>query len=183
MHQLLKHLIILLALIPSFFCFSSAQKTETGKTNPVQPLNLPASLPPALREIQSVELLPEAGAWAVQIKTGGGFAGKGKGDLMITSKGYLYWDAAENQCQVKLQNDSIQMLTRTAISADASSWSGTTGTICADCYFYALVLQRREPDGSERRYIAYWDDSTAGKISEDARKVYETFMTFKGCKQ
>jgi hypothetical protein len=46
-----------------------------------------------------------------------------------------------------------------------------------------MVLQRREPDGRERTYVAYWDDTTAKNISEELRKVYDTFMTYKGCQQ
>jgi hypothetical protein len=46
-----------------------------------------------------------------------------------------------------------------------------------------MALQRRERDGIERTYIAYWDDTTAGNISEELRKVYDTFMTHRGCKQ
>jgi len=31
--------------------------------------------------------------------------------------------------------------------------------------------------------MASWDDITAGKISEELRKLYDTFMTHKECKQ
>jgi hypothetical protein len=75
------------------------------------------------------------------------------------------------------------MLTQTAFSADASKWFGRQSRVCFDCYVTAIVLQRRDDAGIGRIYIAYWDDATAGKISEGVRKVYDTFMTYKGCKQ
>ena len=55
--------------------------------------------------------------------------------------------------------------------------------ICDDCFKTAIVLQRRGGDGIVRRYIAYWDTGTERKISEELKKVYDTFMTHKGCKQ
>jgi hypothetical protein len=132
---------------------------------------------------QIVGLSPEANSWAVQIITRGGLAGKGKGDLTITSQGHLVWNEARNQCNAKLGDDVLQVLTQTAFSADASEWVGRPSRVCSDCYVTAIVLQRREGDGIVRTYIAYWDDATAGKISEGLRKVYDTFMTHKGCKQ
>jgi hypothetical protein len=192
----LRHMIIIIYLMPIFLCFAqdsgtktssspSAQKTETEsrKTDSAQFPNLPVTLPPGFRNLPLVGLSSEADAWAVQIFTIGGLAGRGKGDLTITSRGNLIWSAAENQCQVKLRNDVVQVLTRTALSANASGWGEHPATSCKDCFVYALVLQRREPDGSEKRYIAYWDDSTAGKTSEEVRKVYETFKVYEGCKQ
>jgi len=130
-----------------------------------------------------VGLSPEANSWAVQIITRGGLAGKGKGDLTITSQGHLVWNEITNQCNAKLRDDVLQMLTQTAFSADASKWVGLTSRICSDCYVTALVLQRREGSGIGRMYIAYWDDGTVGKISDELRQVYDTFMTHKGCKQ
>jgi hypothetical protein len=75
------------------------------------------------------------------------------------------------------------MLTQTAFSVDGSKWVGRSSGVYSDCYVTAIVLQRREGAGTGRMYIAYWDDATAGKISEGLRKVYDTFMAHKGCKQ
>jgi hypothetical protein len=75
------------------------------------------------------------------------------------------------------------MLTQTAYSANASKWGEQTSKFCADCYVTTIALQRRERDGIEKTYIASWDDITAGKISGELRKVYDTFMTHKGSKQ
>jgi hypothetical protein len=149
--------------------------------------NPSAELPPALRvllsSLRKVELSPEANSWAVQIVSRGGITGKGRGDLTITSLGNLVWNAVEDRCNVKLRDDVIQMLTQTAFSASASGWGGPTASYCSDCFVYAIVLQRREGDGIERTYVAYWDDTTAKNISEDMRKIYNTFMTYKGCQQ
>jgi hypothetical protein len=164
---------------------SSAQKpeTESQKPNSAQGQNPTVVLPAGMGAFQIVGLSPEANSWVVQIITRGGFAGKGKGDLTITSQGRLVWNEIKNQCNVKLRDDVLQMLTQTAFSADASKWVGYPSRICDDCYVTAIVLQRREGAGIGRMYIAYWDDGTAGKISEELRKAYDTFMTHKGCKQ
>jgi putative zinc finger protein len=158
-------------------------ETELQRPNSAQGQNPTVVLPAGMGAFPIVGLSPEANSWAVQIITRGGFAGKGKGDLTITSQGRLVWNEIKNQCNVKLRDDVLQMLTQTAFSADASKWVGYPSRICDDCYVTAIVLQRREGDGIGRTYIAYWDDATAGKISEGLRKVYDTFMTHKECKQ
>jgi len=164
---------------------SPAQKPETElqRPNSAQGQNPTVLLPAGMGAFQIVGLSPEANSWAVQIITRGGIAGKGKGDLTITSQGHLVWNEIKNQCNVKLRNDVLQMLTQTAFSADASKWVGRQSRVCSDCYVTAIVLQRREADGIGRMYIAYWDDATAVKISDGVRNVYDTFMTHKGCKQ
>ena len=164
---------------------SPAQKPETElqRPNSAQGQNPTVVLPAGIGAFQIVGLSPEANSWAVQIITRGGIAGKGKGDLTITSQGNLFWNEIKNQCNVKLRDDVLQVLTQMAFSADASKWVWRPSRVCSDCYVTAIVLQRREGDGIGRTYIAYWDDATAGKISEGLRKVYDTFMTHKACKQ
>jgi len=162
-----------------------AQKPETElqRPNSDQIQNPPVALPPTFGPIRKVALSPEANSWAVQIISRGGLTGAGRGDLTITSQGRLVWNGVENQCSVKLREDLLQTLTQTALSANAYGWSRSTASVCADCYVTAMVLQRREGAGMARTYIAYWDDATAGDISEDLKKVYDTFMAHKGCKQ
>src|SRR5215510_5454640 len=177
MGRLLRHLIIIINLIPSCLCFaqeganknqptSPAQKPETElqRPNSAQGQKPTVVLPAGMGAFHKEELSPEANSWAVQIITRGGLDGKGKGDLTITSQGRLVWNERKNQCDVNLRDDVLQMLTQTAFSADASKWVGQTSRICADCFKTAVVLQRREGAGIGRMYIAYWDDGTAGKI-------------------
>src|SRR5262245_62241284 len=116
MSQLLRHLIVIINLIPNCLCFAqesankppsspSAQKPETElqRPNSAQVQNPPVALPPTLGPIRKVELSPEANSWAVQIISRGGYTGTGRGDLTITSQGRLGWNAVENQCNVKLR--------------------------------------------------------------------------------
>src|SRR5215475_3372375 len=192
MSQLIRCLIVALTL--NYLCFaqesasktpssSSVQKPETElqKANTTQVVNSPAALPPVFGPIQKIELSPEANSWAVQIISRGGFSGTGRGDLTITSQGNLVWNGAGHQCNAKLGDDVLQMLAQTVFSANASGWGASTAGFCADCYVYAMVLQRREGDGVERTYLARWDDTTARRIPEELRKVYDTFRTYKGC--
>jgi len=194
MSQLLRYLIVI--LIPGCLCFaqesankspssSPAQKPEAELQRPksAQVQNPPVERPVDLGAFQKVELSPEANSWTVQIISSGGLVGTGRGNLTITSQGHLFWNTRENQCNVKLGDDVLQMLTKTAFSANASKWNERTSSFCADCYVTTIVLQRREPGGIVKTYIASWDDTTAGKISEELRKLYDTFMTHEGCKQ
>src|SRR5215467_9242383 len=194
MSQLIRCLIAVLIL--SCLCFAqesarktpssaSAQKPETElqRSSSAQVVNPSVALPVIFGAIQKIELSPEANSWAVQILSRGGIAGRGIGDLTITSQGDLLWNAAGNQCNAKLVDDVLQMLTQTVFSANASGWGKSTAGFCADCYIYAIALQRRESNGVESTYIASWDDTSAASIPADLRKVYDTFMTYKGCKQ
>jgi hypothetical protein len=196
MSQLLRHLIVIINLIPGCLCFAQEGANKTPSTSPAQKpeteLQRPDStqgqnpnvvLLDGMGAFQKVELSPEANSWAVQIITRGGFDGKRKDDLTITSQGHLVWSALKNQCNAKLGDDVLQVLTKTAFSADASKWVWLPSKICFDCSKTAIVLQRREGDGIVRMYIAYWDSGTARKISEELRQVYDTFMTHKECRQ
>lgn len=196
MSQLLRHLIVIINLIPGCLCFAQESankppssppaqkpKTELQRPNSEQVQNPSDALPGVLGDFLEVELPLETNSWSVQITSRGGLDGTGKGNLTITSQGYLAWNAAKNQCNAKLGDDVLQMLTQTAYSANASKWSEQTSKFCSDCYVTTIVLQRREHGGIGKMYIASWDDITAGKISVELRKVYDTFMTHKGCKQ
>ena len=196
MSQLLRHLIVIINLIPGCLCFAQESanktpssppaqkpKTELQRPNSEQVQNPPDALPGVLGDFLEVELPPETNSWSIQIISRGGLDGTGKGNLTITSQGYLAWNAAKNQCNAKLGDDLLQILTQTAYSANASKWSEQTSKFCSDCYVTTIVLQRRERGGIGKTYIASWDDITAGKISVELRKVYDTFMTHKGCKQ
>ena len=196
MSQLLRYFIVIINLIPSCLCFAQGSanktpssppaqkpKTELQRPNSAQVQNPPDALPGVSGEFLEVELPPGANSWSVQIISRGGLDGTGKGNLTITSQGHLVWNAAENQCNAKLGDDVLQALTQTAYSANASKWSEQTSGFCADCYVTSIVLQRRERGGKGKTYMASWDDITAGKISEELRKLYDTFMTHKECKQ
>jgi len=196
MSQLLRYFIVIINLIPGCLCFAQESsnktpssppaqkpKTELQRPNSAQVQNPPDALPGVLGEFLEVELPPVTNSWSVQIISRGGLDGTGKGNLTITSQGHLVWNAAENQCNAKLGDDVLQALTQTAYSANASKWSEQTSGFCADCYVTSIVLQRRERGGKGKTYMASWDDITAGKISEELRKVYDTFMTHKECKQ
>jgi hypothetical protein len=194
MNQLIRCLIVVLIL--SCLCFAqesasktkpsaSAQKPETElqRSNSAQVVNPSVALPVIFGPIEKIELSPEANSWAVQILSRGGITGSGRGDLTITSQGDLLWNAVGNQCNAKLVDDVLRTLTQTVFSANAPGWGRTTSGFCADCYLYAISLQRRESDGVESTYIASWDDTSAASIPADLREVYDTFMTYKGCKQ
>ncbi|MBO0857563.1 MAG: hypothetical protein J2P21_03740 [Chloracidobacterium sp.] len=167
---------------PSPSSYAQKSETESQTLNSAQVLNPSVALPPIFGPVQKIELSTEANSWAVQIISRGGFSGTGRGDLTITSQGNLVWNGAGDQCNAKLGNDALQMLAQTVFSASASGWGASRAHFCADCYVFAMVLQRREGDGIERTYIANWDEITAGRISGELKAVYDTFMAHKGCK-
>ena len=88
----------------------------------------------------------------------------------------------------------LRKLTQTVLSANPSGWRGFErgGGGCGDCYEYVIVIQRRESDGIERTYGAYWDEADeenlpsnnrVGRFPEELRELYDTFWAHKRCKQ
>ncbi len=133
--------------------------------------------------LTSVALPLGADAWALQIDSGGGFTGSGRGDLTLRSDGVLTWSAADDACSRKLSDETMHALTTIVLAADAS----TTGSeeslsiLCGDCYTNSMILQHRETDGAIRTSSARWDDVSQAKVSAAMITVYETMMAFKGC--
>jgi len=197
MSQPLRCLIAVVMLSCLGFAQESANKTQPSSSTqkPEKELQRSKSRPnsqdgdpqPVRAEdldlIRKIELSTEAKSWAVQIRSSGGITGNGRGNVTITSQGNLYWDEGENQCNAKLGEDVLQKLTQMVFSAKASKWGVTTAGFCADCYGTQIMLQRREADGKERTYTAYWDDPAAARIPGDLMSLYDTFMAYKGCRQ
>jgi hypothetical protein len=60
---------------------------------------------------------------------------------------------------------------------------GSSLSLCRDCYATVLAVSRREAGGVAREYVVYWDEVTAGKVSEGARRLYQSVLRAAGGKQ
>lgn len=123
------------------------------------------------------------GAWAVQIVTRGGFTGKGRGDLTLTSDGNLLRYGPDGSCSIKLSDETIKALTETVFAANSSNNNVALmqNYVCADCIVTAMVVTRRKADGDET-LAASWDDPNQTKIPADVLNIYEAVMANKDCK-
>lgn len=122
-------------------------------------------------------------AWAVQVVTTGGFAGKGSGNVTLTSDGTLQRFGPDGSCSIKLSAEAMKALTETVFAANSSY--NTDGLvdrqICADCIVTALVVTRRKTGGDET-LASSWDDTSQAKVAADLLTIYQAVMANKDCK-
>lgn len=129
-----------------------------------------------------VRLLQEKGSWVLEIQSGGGFHGRGRGGLTVTSEGRLTSTMPEAACEVVLQPPVLETLARLARSARPFNNVELNASVCNDCYSTSMVLRRREADGSVRTYTAYWDDSTKKSIPSDVISIHDAILGARDCK-
>ena len=158
---------------------SQSSRVQKEKKEPAYPmvLNLPSTV-----TVEPVALPPGENAWAVQIVSRGGFAGKGRGDLTLTSEGNLIWNGPDGSCSRKLSDETMNALAKIVFAVDAPpSSTERSPNLCADCYVTGIILQYRAGSGV-RAFSAIWDDPSQAKVSGNMIAVYEALMAQKGCK-
>src|SRR5262245_51379339 len=141
-----------------------------------------APRPPAGGADQSMRMPEGPNAWAIRILSQGGFTGRGRGDLEISSDGYRSWQGPPEPCAVELSADSLAELSEVVTGLDSSAWTSPAASPCFDCYVTTMVLRRREQDGIERIYTVTWDDPARSDLSESVRKMYDAVIARKGCR-
>ena len=145
------------------------------------PLPSGASLPPIfINALQPVEMPPGRDSWVIQVVTRGGFAGRGKGDLIITSQGNVLCNPSNESCPKAIPKDALESLTQIVVSAKTDDINESSLSSCRDCYATLLALYKRGRDGMEQKYIVYWDDATLAEVSKDIRQVYESVVRIAG---
>jgi hypothetical protein len=123
-------------------------------------------------------------AWAVQIVSRGGYSGSGRGDLTLASDGILYWNGADGGCSRKLNDETLNALSKVVLAADLSVSLKEQSPVgfCADCYTTSMIVQHRGAAEVVRAVRVEWDDANQAKIPADILAVYEALMAQRGCK-
>lgn len=111
--------------------------------------------------------------WAVRIASGGGFASRRRGDMIVNSLGEVTCGpSADAQCAYKLSPASLESLSKLIADATPSKWGASATSFCTDCYGTMMELHRRDAKGREKVYLVYWDDSTFANVPEEARLIF-----------
>ena len=120
-----------------------------------------------MREMRLTQTPPAA--WSASIWTGGGFAGAGKGMIVVRSDGSS--SCGQISEEQRRQTDGIVTL------ANPASWkasyrlpveSGRT-----DQFYYSLTLEITKRDGSKVSYSASWQDDSFDMLPHDVHTLYE----------
>lgn len=153
------------------------QSSEEAKTEVFTLRPDTSSLPPALLDtVKAVELPQGKGAWVIQVATRGGFAGSGKGDVIVSSDGSVACTLSYSTCNKRASSELLRPLERSVREAKPEKWGDFRQGVCNDCYLTLLVLHRRGPDGAEQVYTVYWDDVIARNLPADVGQIYDKSM-------
>ena len=108
------------------------------------------------------------GGWSVLIAKRGGIAGKIRPDVIVRSDGL-------SQCNGGPCSQSLTASARQTIgSLLAEPWpvsEMSLSDICSDCTQTLVVASRRNARGEQQIRIAFWDETTAGRAPDSARRL------------
>lgn len=148
---------------------SAGSKAESAARPPAGP-----SVPPALRAgVKPAVLPPDKDAWIVQIVVSGGFSGRGKGDVSVSSDGSAACSLPDAPCKSDLTPELLKWLGESVREAKPEKWGDFSGHTCSDCYGTLLILRRRGKGGAEQVYTASWDGISAKDVPADVKRIYE----------
>ena len=173
----------------NFLANQENSSNTTPKTQQVQQENRNATHPEVLLKApRTIAVSPQAlppgdNVWMVQIVSGGGFTGSGRGDLTLTSEGILTWSGADGSCGKKLTDEAMQTLTKIVLAANAPA-SGSEKSLsgmCFDCYVTTMILQRRGTGGTVSAATVSWDDASQAQVAADLVSIYKAAIAYKGC--
>ncbi|HEX3142389.1 MAG TPA: hypothetical protein VHQ64_00325 [Pyrinomonadaceae bacterium] len=117
----------------------------------------------------------QKGPWSIDFKTSGGFAGSGKGNIVIDSEGKCSYSLT-NRDQVKssvtgtLYPRQLQPISDAVARLDPQGWSKPELNVAApDAFGYKLEL-RTGPDLKDVTTVQ-WYDNTAGQLPTDLKRL------------
>jgi hypothetical protein len=137
-----------------------------------------SQFPPAFKlTADSLGLSAGPEAWTLRITRSGGFAGTFT-DVTITSQGTLHCVfSTKSTCRATLPGMELLPLNQLALLPVISPGESSLNSSCMDCLKYRVTLRRREMNGQDRVYFAYWDDSTAAKASPELMRITQAALS------
>jgi hypothetical protein len=155
---------------------SSTPSNGVGRTNIRDGSGLAMQMSQQLPPSQMPVFPTTAGAWAVEVVTGGGLMGLTK-RTAVDSGGTL---ACPASCvaPVRRQLDAVAGAVK---SAERVEWTPSASTvsrsaICRDCMIYRVSVWVRNEDGSVRTRSASWDSVTTGQVPAEVRQLHEQVL-------
>jgi hypothetical protein len=130
------------------------------------------------------------GAWLVVSIVGGGFDGKGMGDMAANSSGEVVATAPSApqerhfSCKTRLADEELRQLASVVSSARGREWVARYADPkspdgCCDQYSYLLELHQRQPGGGEQVYTVSWYDSSTYLLPKDFTALHEAVTAVK----
>lgn len=112
-------------------------------------------------------------SWLIQLKTSGGFAGRGNGNVEITSTGQITYEAPRvpnspsSPCKGKLSDEDLRQLKDLVAHNNADDWKKPDLNVAApDAFSYKLILKR-----DQETFEVTWYDNTQDKLPERLKNL------------
>jgi hypothetical protein len=113
--------------------------------------------------------------WSVGIKTSGGFAGVGNGNVLITSDGKIKYEPPHipgksmQVCDERLSAEEIRNVSAAVNQSKPEGWNVPGLNIAApDAFGYELELHRDTKEDKVK-----WYDNTTAQLPDDLKKLNE----------
>jgi hypothetical protein len=123
----------------------------------------------------------QSDSWSIQVKTSGGFTGRGNGNVQIDSQGHIIYDkpAIPNKpaspCKGSLSQEDLREIKDAVEHTKPQGWKVAGLDIAApDAYGYDLKLQI----GTESHQVR-WYDNTTDQLPGDLKALYNAVSSIK----
>jgi hypothetical protein len=158
-------------LVMAVVLVGAVSSVATGQSNRVEVI-----LPPVfLGAVHTIEPPGQAGAWALQVITRGGFEGRPT-ELTIRSDGRV--NAFTGNTAPTVHPDALDSLGQRIRTLTTPQWTVDSRLgICSDCVATLIVLAVRAPNGLVHTYTAFWDATTKSTVPVDLRRIHDLALT------
>jgi hypothetical protein len=126
-------------------------------------------------EPASVILPGGAGAWAVRVIRTGGFDGRTV-DVAVRSTGEVRCALSSGACTGDLSGNSLQSISALVTPVPMPEIKSELSGVCNDCFITRITMRRRESDGTEKIYFAYWDDVTMTRAPSELVRIAQAAL-------
>lgn len=116
-------------------------------------------------------------SWSVQLRTSGGIAGRGNGNILVSSDGKLLYEKpngpphTRQTCALKLGSAQLRALSEAVNQSRPEGWTlSGLNAAAPDAFGYELELRT---GGGKRIFKIKWYDNTRDQLPEDLRKLFE----------
>ena len=116
-----------------------------------------------------------AGSWTIRVTTSGGFTGRGRGGVRVSSEGKLeagktaFPGTVPRSCEYQLSAEELTGIAASVAASKPDGWgaAGQKGA-APDAFGYRLELRQ-----GERTHDATWYDNTRESLPADLKQLYD----------
>jgi hypothetical protein len=118
--------------------------------------------------------------WTVKVITSGGYAGKGHGNIAISSKGEIVCSGLARGCARTFNVGEVQrVIERILADKPAVPNPPPVPGACYDCLTRRLTISIRDSADAEHLYSFSWNELTVASVPPKILQLYDSMMTLR----